>query len=54
MTNIQTVESSEMIAKAHSVITKAFITVAKEFHFTKEIVPYFPAFITVDVIKNQI
>lgn len=54
MYNIQTVETSEMIDNAHRVITQAFITVANEFHFTKERVPYFPAFISVDVIINQI
>jgi ribosomal protein S18 acetylase RimI-like enzyme len=54
MFTIQRVDSSEMIEKVHTVITKSFSTVAQEFHFTKESVPHFPAFITVDVIQKQI
>ena len=53
MYTIQSVDSSEMIEKVHNVITQSFSTVAQDFHFTKESVPHFPAFITVDVIDKQ-
>ena len=43
-----------MVNDVHKVITQAFSTVAQEFHFTKESVPHFPAFINVDVIQKQI
>lgn len=54
MYTIQIVDSSEIVEKVHNVITQSFSTVAQEYHFTKESVPHFPAFITDDVINKQI
>jgi hypothetical protein len=45
MYTIQNIDSLEMIEKVHNVITKAFSTVAEDFHFTKDSVPHFPALI---------
>jgi ribosomal protein S18 acetylase RimI-like enzyme len=36
------------------VLNKAFMTVALHFNFTKETVPFFPAFLKPDVIENQL
>jgi ribosomal protein S18 acetylase RimI-like enzyme len=37
-----------------NILNKAFMTVAQKFNFTKENAPTFPAFISSDVIKNQL
>jgi ribosomal protein S18 acetylase RimI-like enzyme len=36
------------------ILNKAFMTVALQFNFTKENVPRFPAFITSNIIENQL
>jgi len=51
MENIVEISDSKIIT---DIINKAFMTVAVQFGFTKENVPYFPAFLGSNVIENQI
>jgi len=51
MKNIIEINDSKIIA---DILNKAFMTVAKQFGFTKENASIFPAFITPGIIENQL
>lgn len=48
------VETAEQIAVVTGIINRSFQTVADEFLFTKETVPGFPAYISIEKISGQI
>jgi ribosomal protein S18 acetylase RimI-like enzyme len=50
MEDIIEINDSEIIA---NILNKAFMTVALQFNFTKKNVPRFPAFISSEIIANQ-
>ena len=50
MENIVEIYDSHLVT---NILNKAFMTVAKDFNFTKETVERFPAFMKSDVIENQ-
>jgi ribosomal protein S18 acetylase RimI-like enzyme len=51
LNNIIELKDSSIIT---DILNKAFMTVALQFNFTKENVPRFPAFITPNIIENQL
>jgi len=54
LNNIMTATTKEEIEIALKIINKSFSTVAKDFGFTKDNTPLFPAFITNEILGNQI
>jgi ribosomal protein S18 acetylase RimI-like enzyme len=51
--NVERIVELDDSAIVTQILHMSFITVAIQFNFTKEKVPFFPAFITEDIIENQ-